>query len=191
MGMVMRGGLLAVDTFFFMSGFLACLTILRGLRPTPQSELKVTFLGFCQRAPLAVVRRYLRLTPVYAFVIFAYTYFAPAVTDGPFVDGLKDTGLCKKLWWQNLLYVNNLLAVHNFEMCMSHSWFLGIDMQVRRTSSRWGWINRKDCPMEGVSSLGSLSRNGCLHPISYFKVNRPSPPLPSACSLPSANLAFR
>lgn len=134
MGMVMRGGLLAVDSFFFMSGFLACLTILRGLRPTPQSDLKVTPLGFCQRVPLAVVRRYLRLTPVYAFVIFAYTYFAPAVTEGPFVDGLKDTALCKTLWWQNLLYVNNLMAVHNFEMCMSHSWFLGIDMQVRR---RW------------------------------------------------------
>ena len=48
---------------------------------------------------------------------------------GPFwsqVIGIT-TGYCKRHWWTNLLYINNLLYYD--EACVGQTWYLACDMQ--------------------------------------------------------------
>ena len=72
----------AVDTFFFLSGFLISALLFKEYQLTKNIKLW-NFYG----------RRYLRLTPVYVFSILFYFLIR-----GPYWENL----------WQNLLYINSL-----------------------------------------------------------------------------------
>ena len=108
----------SVDTFFFLSGFLATWAMLeKYIRPPgskPMAALKFVQ-GTC-------IHRFLRLTPLYAVVLMIYIYIYPIIGNGPdFGDGerqrrmLQDGGgsgadtenFCQKYWWTNLLYISN------------------------------------------------------------------------------------
>lgn len=59
----------SVDTFFFISGFLVTLLYLKSMKKDLEDESKCTKKRFID-AFILVLYRYIRLTPVYLFVIF-------------------------------------------------------------------------------------------------------------------------
>lgn len=57
------------------------------------------------------LRRYLRLTPAYAVILAVFTTLAPMLSSAPAspTDLFHETGVCAVKWWENLLYINNIL----------------------------------------------------------------------------------
>ena len=39
----------------------------------------------------------------------------------------EDSKACREVWWQNLIYLNNVLP--NKKACCVQSWYLAVDMQ--------------------------------------------------------------
>ena len=117
---------LAVDSFFLMSGLLVTYLTLRKME---RRKGKFKFPAF-----LYYVHRFLRLTPVYAFVLFSYWLLTVHLADGPVwrktigenSDFYKS---CERYWWTNLLYINNIYPRKHLHICMPWSWYLANDMQ--------------------------------------------------------------
>ena len=114
----------AVDSFFFLSGFLVAYLTLREMS---RKRGKFPFVSF-------YVHRILRLTPTYMFTLFFYWYLAVHLTDGPWLnDALGENSdsykNCEKYWWTNLLYINNFYPVKFGKQCMGWTWYLANDMQ--------------------------------------------------------------
>ena len=111
----------AVDSFFWLSGLLATRALVkyaqgRGWRWIPQAYLF----------------RYLRLTPLYGFVLFFYWKALRVVGIGPQWLGQRGGYRhCRDHWWTNMLYVNNLVPfkTETTEECFGHGWYLANDMQ--------------------------------------------------------------
>ncbi|XP_046573369.1 nose resistant to fluoxetine protein 6-like [Haliotis rubra] len=110
---------LSVDTFFFLSGLLVTYLFLKETEKAGGLKVKHMVMYY--------VHRYLRLTPVYAYVIFVYTFVVPYLVDGPTWTSPTDKAVCEKNWWINLLYINNVLSPD--QMCIAWSWYLANDMQ--------------------------------------------------------------
>ena len=91
----------AVDTFFFLSGFLIAGLLFREHQKTGDIKM-LRFYG----------RRYLRLTPVYVFAILIFWAIR-----GPHWQNL----------WQNLLYINNFFPYES--MAMVWTWTLAVEEQ--------------------------------------------------------------
>jgi peptidoglycan/LPS O-acetylase OafA/YrhL len=72
-----------------------------------------------QMAVVCWVRRYLRLTPAFAVVLAVFTTLTPLLESAPpSPTGLgHEVSLCRRYWWQNVLYVNNFLAPSAYDMC--------------------------------------------------------------------------
>ena len=118
------GGFFAVDSFFLLSGTLVAYLTLREME---KKKGRFPFLTY-------YLHRYLRLTMVYAFVLFFWwtltVYFGNGhwwkAIVGPESVQMKS---CEKYWWTNLLYINNFYPWRlNYE-CMGWSWYLANDMQ--------------------------------------------------------------
>ncbi|KAG1671123.1 Nose resistant to fluoxetine protein 6 [Nymphon striatum] len=109
----------AVDTFFFMSGFLVTHPFLYKMTKPGANFNVLKFYGL----------RWWRLTPVLMLILWTTYIYFPQMIDGPFSgDALPRFGDCYSNWWTNMLYINNL--VHVDKMCLSHSWYLASDMQM-------------------------------------------------------------
>ncbi|XP_001656258.2 nose resistant to fluoxetine protein 6 [Aedes aegypti] len=110
---------LSVDTFFLLSGLLTCWSLMKELD-------RSWFLN----VPLMYLHRYLRLTPVFAALILFTVGILPNLSSGP----LWNTSLglsvdqCNQYWWSALLYVQNY--VNPDQICLGHSWYLSVDMQL-------------------------------------------------------------
>ncbi|XP_034490672.1 nose resistant to fluoxetine protein 6-like [Drosophila innubila] len=113
-------GLFSVDTFFFLSGLLVVMVALRTMEKT-KGKLNV---------PLMYLHRFLRLTPVLALGILIYIKILPILGSGPVYNTFinANTGPCEKSWYWTLLYVQNYVVP--MDMCLPHSWYLGVDMQL-------------------------------------------------------------
>ena len=144
------GAVFAVDSFFLMSGLLVTYLTLRGMNRANQKikekmekdmsvEKGKVRLG--KRKILSTfpalqyyIHRYLRLTPVYAFVLFSYWLLTVHLADGPIWRNTtgEDSHFyqsCEKYWWTNLLYINNIYPQRHLDICMPWSWYLANDMQ--------------------------------------------------------------
>eukprot|EP01052_Picozoa_sp_SAG31_P033822 SAG31_NODE_3872_length_3796_cov_4.556127_2_plen_460_part_00 len=151
---IITGGQLGVDTFFFLSGFLATyvgLKKMRGKNPPVAKSVLAYYLD-----------RYLRLTPAYFTVLMIYMYLRPKLSVAPdswgsskFVyvgkdeahhhdhpDGGDYEDICTKYVWTNLLYISNLYPFSGEHGqfgqyadgnlgCMDHSWYLSVDFQLQ------------------------------------------------------------
>lgn len=114
---IMAGGY-AVDTFFLLSGFLVTWLTLRDIKKKNSVGYWVMF----------YVHRFWRLTPLYMVVIVVFSCLHTYMGSGPLWPQNLDTATsCKKYWWTNLLYINNL--VNKDDMCLSWTWYLANDMQ--------------------------------------------------------------
>ncbi|OMJ91137.1 hypothetical protein SteCoe_6401 [Stentor coeruleus] len=118
------GSFYAVDTFFWLSGFLMAyifLTDLEGsLTMNPSKILKV------------YIHRYLRITPVYMFCLFFFWTLQEYLGNGPLYIGIEDYFFpeCKEYWWTNMLYLNNLIPDGKGNGCFGIGWYLAVDMQL-------------------------------------------------------------
>ncbi|KAH8343235.1 hypothetical protein KR059_007266 [Drosophila kikkawai] len=117
--MLLQHAAYSVDTFFFLSGLLLVVIALRTMDKT-KGKLNV---------PLMYLHRYLRLTPILAMAIIVYMTILPRMGDGPLYGSINfdDYAQCKDTWFWSLLYLQNY-ATH--EICLGHSWYLAVDMQL-------------------------------------------------------------
>eukprot|EP01052_Picozoa_sp_SAG31_P021520 SAG31_NODE_1669_length_7575_cov_2.213483_4_plen_460_part_00 len=142
-------GFLSVDSFFFLSGFLFMWPQLRSysISDSTGPGTKMPPSKFYWKTLLL---RYLRLTPMYLYVLMIYIYVNPGLGNGPhWHSGLSDMQeepkFCKELWWTNILYVSNLFPAQlsartprneegmNGEGelgCMIQTWYLSNDYQL-------------------------------------------------------------
>ncbi|XP_078686374.1 nose resistant to fluoxetine protein 6-like isoform X2 [Branchiostoma floridae x Branchiostoma belcheri] len=118
---------MAVDTFLLLSGLLVTYLFMKQLA---QTGGVFTWRDY----GLHLLHRYLRLTPVYAFLILIYTCLLVYMGDGPYwatpsnwvMPGIHG---CQHNWWTNLLYINNYFVDSGIE-CFGWGWYLGVDMQL-------------------------------------------------------------
>ncbi|XP_037708397.1 nose resistant to fluoxetine protein 6 [Drosophila subpulchrella] len=117
--MVIQSGSTSVDTFFLLSGLLLVLTTLREMDRT-KGRLNV---------PLMYLHRFVRLTPVLALAVLIFMTLFSRLDSGPLWKQFTSSSeLCSETWWATLLYVQNYAAPG--KMCLGHSWYLAVDMQL-------------------------------------------------------------
>ena len=117
-------GFFSVDSFFFLSGALVAYLTLREMERKRGRFPIITY----------YLHRYLRLTMVYAFLLFFYWSLMGYLGNGPQWQASMGPGTpgyeqCNKYWWTNLLYINNFYPWKLGEECMGWTWYLANDMQ--------------------------------------------------------------
>ncbi|KAK4008049.1 hypothetical protein OUZ56_013206 [Daphnia magna] len=125
---IFTNGLFAVDTFFLMSGLLVAFTQIRQL---DQHE------GFFNIKRF-YIRRFVRLTPVYASVqLFLATLWSYVGTgpDWNYVQQMSKS--VRQNLWAHMLYINNYVAVIDQQSSLSNpstgmieAWYLACEMQM-------------------------------------------------------------
>ncbi|XP_063697878.1 nose resistant to fluoxetine protein 6-like [Culicoides brevitarsis] len=114
-------GMNIVQTFFAISGFLM------GVQFFDLTEKrKFNFNYFW----VAIIYRYIRLTPIYALLIFFEATWQYKLDDGPVWKTTTggETSYCRRNWWANLLYINNYVNAN--QACLVQSWYLSVDFQL-------------------------------------------------------------
>ncbi|KAJ6226443.1 o-acyltransferase [Anaeramoeba flamelloides] len=133
---VVIAGEYAVDVFFFLSGFLACLGFLKLLHSKGKIPIH-----------LAYLHRFLRLVPALAFIIFFSLYVSPYMGQGPmwtrYVQDIKHT--CGKYWWSDIIFINNWWPKNNIDICLGQTWYLSNDFQffIIAPFLVWLWFKNK------------------------------------------------
>lgn len=79
---------------------------------------------------MAVVLRYIRLTPSLALAMLAYYQIFAYMGNGPFAPRYQQSILsrCDGSWWSELTYSLNFLPFDSNKVCMGWTWYLGDDM---------------------------------------------------------------
>ncbi|CAD8115428.1 unnamed protein product [Paramecium sonneborni] len=115
----------AVDTFFFVGGFLAAVLLLEKL--TKLRTIKFTLV------PAMWLHRFLRIWPTYAFCILVYWQLTVYWSDGPiWNEYIAMTSTCNNQWWKNLLFIDNMFSHENngLNYCFGWGWYLSNDFQI-------------------------------------------------------------
>lgn len=120
----MLNGMTMVQTFFTISGFLLTVQFVEMTQQFKRKNWDVSYFW------IAIVYRYIRLTPVYALMVLFDATWLVHTNSGP---GWKrnawiERSYCRRNWWTNLLYINNYVNVP--ETCLPQSWFLSADYQL-------------------------------------------------------------
>merc|ERR1719183_695415 len=101
----------AVDTFFFLGGFLLAFLSVPEFRKGKFKILR------------SIILRYVRLTPSFALVLLVYWKVWPHMGNGPFSSVLQDTAdRCDGSWWTALTYTMNFYPFSPKRMCMGWTW---------------------------------------------------------------------
>lgn len=109
---------LAVDTFFFLSGFLTAYLFMKECGPKEKVSGKTMGLYY--------LHRYLRLTPPMMVWIMVVATLVKYVGEGrPAWIDYYPAKPCRAHWWTNLLYINSVYKDHD---CVGVTWFLSHDM---------------------------------------------------------------
>lgn len=110
-----------VQCFFSISGLLMAFQF-AGLAKKEKFNFKYY--------PIAIMYRYLRLTPVYFFMMLFDATWLYKSNNGPGWKRMAETerSYCRKNMWTNLLYINNYIDVD--QTCMPIAWYLAVDMQM-------------------------------------------------------------
>jgi len=109
---------MAVDSFFFLSGFLLS-----------HLTLKELSRGTMKMLP-AVVMRYVRLTPSLALTLLVFYKIWVLFGYGPFAPRFQESidKRCDGSWWTELTYTMNFVPFDSNKVCLGWSWYLGNDM---------------------------------------------------------------
>ncbi|XP_017783226.1 PREDICTED: uncharacterized protein LOC108567335 [Nicrophorus vespilloides] len=114
-----RTAVLHTDTFILLSGFLTAKSMVRNYAANQT-------LGFRRMC----VDRMFRILPSLIVTIIFCTEILPNLSSGPYKPMLvgHHANLCRKFWWRNVLFINNLYPFE--EMCLTHTHQIAIDMQL-------------------------------------------------------------
>lgn len=158
---IIYNALPTVDTFFFLSGLLVSLLLLKDLART-QGRF---------RAGGYYLHRYIRLTAPFLVVTVVQGFLAHIYIRGPFEDLLAHGHeACVKYWWTNMLYINNLVPWNKTEICVSQSWYLSNDFQFFLVAPLFIWLLHKNYRIGIPVTVVTLSLS-CIAAgvITYFK----------------------
>ena len=116
----------STDTFFFLSGLLVGYLLLLELKKN----------GGTFNIPMYYIHRYIRLTAVYAVLMWFVATVYPRIGSGPlwgFVAQADAEG-CQDRWWHHILYVQNFFPIpvdgSEGAECLGVTWYMAIDMQL-------------------------------------------------------------
>ncbi len=115
-------GVLNVDTFFVLSGFLTAIVFVRQVNKEKRLSFHLMILYY--------IHRYVRLTPVFLLIILISINLTPYFGHAPLYptpQGFENDGCRNQYWWTSVLYVGNL--VEPDQMCLTIAWYLHNDMQ--------------------------------------------------------------
>ncbi|OMJ91128.1 hypothetical protein SteCoe_6392 [Stentor coeruleus] len=174
--LVSLGACNAVDTFFFMSGLLVTYLFLEEIVKTPNL--------YILKSGLALVHRYLRITPLYMFCLLFFWSLQKYLGSGPtnvYIDELFH-GDCPDYWYSNLLYINNFIPNGRGSGCVEVGWYLANDMQFfivsvfalllySRVNRLLGWVFVLISCFIGCLSAGMIAQKYDLNAI-VFAVDR-------------------
>jgi len=144
----------AVDTFFWMSGLLTGLPLLKQMRTSGASWFRFY--------PCYIISRWVRLTPLVIMAILFTIGIIPTLGEGPFWALLtSNTGTVSEVqacrnggWLVDVLYLQNIFSLvddkNGLGSCEGHLWYLSNDFQFFllaplimfpfSISSRLGWF---------------------------------------------------
>lgn len=119
--MLLANTIIAVDSFMLMGGLLHSYNY-RADREKQTNTSLITY----------VIYRYIRLTPVYAVVIFFSAEIWYHLGSGPiWKSSVQDLSRsCENNWFYNLLYISNYINSEPNKMCLPHTWYLSADMHL-------------------------------------------------------------
>ncbi|CAG9759854.1 unnamed protein product [Ceutorhynchus assimilis] len=121
-------GHLAVDSFFFISGFLL------GYLYFKNQLSKKGVLDQIRAVPSMILHRYLRLTPAVLMIYLFSVYILKYTGDGPLFSYRVNGALnepCKNHWWAVFLYIQNYYIFNlGEELCITPLWYLCADTQL-------------------------------------------------------------
>ncbi|XP_074037732.1 nose resistant to fluoxetine protein 6 isoform X2 [Leptinotarsa decemlineata] len=115
---------LAVDTFFYIGGFLLAYQYMK-IKSKPLKEHLLAI-------PQMIIHRYLRLTPAVLMLYLVTLSFFPRMRSGPlWKPAMKQiTDPCNSNpAWTFFLYIQNYYTYPD-EVCIVHTWYLSADMQM-------------------------------------------------------------
>jgi peptidoglycan/LPS O-acetylase OafA/YrhL len=72
-------------------------------------------------------RRYFRLAPsifVSTIIVMVYSYYGDQTAYTHFFEP------CKTLWWENIVFVNNLNSLLGVSNCYDSVWTISVEMQL-------------------------------------------------------------
>jgi peptidoglycan/LPS O-acetylase OafA/YrhL len=117
------GGFYAVDSFFWLSGFLMCYLTYQEIE---RRRGKTSFLYWV----MFYLHRFLRLLPLYGFCMAFYVLVLPTLGTGPLWWQTEKTVYdCYDYWWTNFLFINNFYPEGRGNLCFNIGWYLANDMQ--------------------------------------------------------------
>ena len=136
-------GFLPVDTFFVMTGLLVTRSLFRELDNRRRGGSRWLLFN----PILFYLRRYVRLTPIYAATFAFIATLSVHCGSGPFWQTVVDTrDSCRATWTSSFLYINNWPSyevgnifsvplkgwtnIVAFQGCMWQTWYLAADMQL-------------------------------------------------------------
>lgn len=142
---VIYGGYYAVDTNFWISGFLSGYFILKLLKSG-----RFSWIGI-------YVHRYIRITILYFFTLTFFWSFEKYLGTGPlwFLSGQYSKS-CADYWWTNLFYINNFVPYFKGNSCSGVGWFLAEDMQFFLVAPPILYVYYKYSNKLGWGMIGSL-----------------------------------
>ena len=116
---IVYGAFYAVDTFFWMGGFLVAYLLIKEVKSKGRLNWFMVYF-----------HRFWRLVPLFMFVTFLVWAFQGYGPDGPLWFKQDDSSEgCADYWWTNLLFINNFVPDGQRSYCLVVAWYMSNDMQ--------------------------------------------------------------
>ncbi|XP_043465144.1 nose resistant to fluoxetine protein 6-like [Leptopilina heterotoma] len=115
--MIFHNGSIIVDAFFGFAGLVLSYQLLEYLEHSSKNV----------NIPLLIIRRFIRMAPLYMFITYAYAAFFYHLGSGPYWEERFgfDRDSCSTYWWTNLLFISNYY--NNRNTCIFQAWHLAVD----------------------------------------------------------------
>jgi peptidoglycan/LPS O-acetylase OafA/YrhL len=152
---IVYGAFYAVDTFFWLSGFLMSYLFIL--------EINKMKLITIPKILMVYLHRYLRITPVFIFCVMFFWTLQEHLGNGPLYF---DIGIfmsdCKSYWYTNMIYLQNFIPDFKGNGCLGVGWYLAIDMQYFIFSPLLLICYMKFSKIIGWACIGILCVVGCV-----------------------------
>ncbi len=144
---------LAVDVFFFLSGFLFMHLYMKQIEKRHTKTLQKETAEMTENLfaePLTIpetlvmyFRRWLRIVPVVMIVIFSAEYLLRHLPTGPLNQTYRTLSVftdCRSNWWKQMLFIANYF---DRDGCLGWFWYLNCDFQLFVIGGAIAWLYYK------------------------------------------------